>query len=191
MTRYDLWLFLHVVAAIVWLGGGLMLQVLGLRAERLRDSAGMRRLAEDGAVLGNRVFIPASLAVLVFGLLMVIDGPWGFGTLWVTLGLVGYAATLLTGVLVIKPATERIAAAIERDGGEVRPETAREMRRVLAKGRVDILGLYLVVAVMVLKPTGDDVAVLLVMAALLVAMAIRAAALHRAIDAEQPEAATA
>ena len=46
----------------------------------------------------------------------MIEGPWAFDQLWVLLGLAGFAATFLTGLLVIKPESERIAADLARDG---------------------------------------------------------------------------
>jgi hypothetical protein len=45
---------------------------------------------------------------------------------------------------------------------------AAEMRRVLLLARVDTVVLFLVVAVMVTKPTGDETGLLLAMAAILV-----------------------
>src|SRR3712207_5810161 len=166
MSWYELFLLVHVVAAIIWLGSGLLLQVLAFRAERIDDAEGLRRIAQDSAALSMTLFVPASLAVLVFGVLMVLDGPWSFDTLWIALGLAGYAATFLTGVLVMGPGSERIAAIMARDG--MSDEAVRGIRTLLAKGRLDALGLYLVVAVMALKPTGDDVVVLAVLAAVLI-----------------------
>jgi hypothetical protein len=49
------------------------------------------------------------------------------------------------------------------------PGIASEMRSVLVFGRIDLVVLFLVVAVMVTKPTGDDTGLLLAMAAILVA----------------------
>ncbi len=181
MSWYALFLLLHIVAAIVWLGSGLLLQVLAHRAERAGDAEGLRRIADDSAQLSAVLFIPASLAVLIFGGLMVLDGPWGFGHLWVALGLAGYAATFLAGVLVMKPGSERIAAILARDG--MSAEAVREIRKLLAKGRVDAIVLYLVVAIMALKPTGDDVAVLAAMAAMVVAGLLYTARRVKAIDA--------
>ena len=184
MSRYELYLFLHVVAAIAWLGSGLLLQVLAARAERRHDEEGLRRVAADSDALSTTLFIPSSLAVLVLGLLMVFDGPWGFDSLWVSLGLAGYLATFLTGVLVMKPGSEHISALFERDGGRMTPESSLAIRKLLAKGRVDTLVLYLVVAVMVLKPTGDDVGLLAVMAALVVGGLAATALRLRTLDAE-------
>lgn len=64
------------------------------------------------------------------------------------------------------------------------PESSLAIRKLLAKGRVDTLVLYLVVAVMVLKPTGDDVGLLAVMAALVVGGVAMTALRLRSLDAE-------
>jgi len=37
MSYYEVLLFLHVLAAIVWIGGGLALQLVGIRAEQMRN----------------------------------------------------------------------------------------------------------------------------------------------------------
>lgn len=166
MTWYELLLFLHIVAAIVWLGSGLFLQVLATRAERANDAEGLRRVAADSAALSEKLFIPASLATLIFGVLLVIEGPWTFDTLWIVLGLVGYLGTFLTGVLVMKPGSEKLAALMEREGMSAQAEI--EIRKLLTKARVDTIVLYLVVAVMALKPTGDDVGILVALAAIVV-----------------------
>ena len=64
MTWYELLLFLHIVAAIIWLGSGLFIQILATRAERAGDAEGLRRVADDSAGLSETLFIPASLATL-------------------------------------------------------------------------------------------------------------------------------
>ena len=57
------------------------------------------------------------------------------------------------------PGSERVAALIDPRRRAVSAAASwLATRKLLAKGRVDALVLYLVVAVMVLKPTGDDVA---------------------------------
>jgi hypothetical protein len=142
--------------------------VLATRAERANDAEGLRRVAVDSAALSETLFIPASLATLLFGVLLVIDGPWTFDTLWIVLGLAGYLATFLTGILVMKPGSEKIAAIMERDQGVMSTEAEVEIRRLLTKGRLDTVVLYLVVAVMALKPTGDDVGILVALAAIVV-----------------------
>ncbi len=168
MVRYELYLFLHVVGAIVWLGAGLTLSVLAYRATRARDNQSLQKLAAESTALSTTVFMPAALTVLAMGILMVVDGPWEFSQLWIVLGLSGYALTLATGLLFAKPKTEKIDAMIGKAGG-MTPDAARETQRLLVIGRADLVVLYLIVADMVLKPSGGDVGVLAGMAAVLAA----------------------
>jgi uncharacterized membrane protein len=168
MTRYDLYLFVHITAAIVWLGAGVMIQVLAVRAQRTNDDHYLLSLFRDAGGLAKVLFIPASLIVVAMGILMVVDGPWDFEPLWIVLGLVGYAATFVTGAFILGPQAEKTAEHLQEAGG-VTPALAAEMRRVLMLARIDTVVLFLVVAVMVIKPTGDDVGVLVAMAAIFVA----------------------
>jgi uncharacterized membrane protein len=168
MTWYEFLLFVHISMVVVWVGAGLLLIVLGVRADRTDDDDGVKRIIEDNNWLATRLFIPASLVVLVAGVLLTIDGPWEFEQLWITLGLLGYLATFFTGVAVIRPRSDRIAEMIARDGG-MTPASLAETRRMLALARIDYVVLFLVIADMVIKPTGDDVAVLVGMAAIFVA----------------------
>jgi hypothetical protein len=169
----------------VWLGSGLLLHVQAFRAERADDSEGLRRINADAANLSESLFIPASLATLAFGILLVLDGPWAFDRLWIVLGLAGYLGTFLTGILVMKPGSERIDAIMARDGG-MSPEAEYEIRKLLTKGRFDTVVLYLVVAIMTLKPSGDDVGVLVALGAIVVAGAAYVATRLRQIEETAP-----
>jgi uncharacterized membrane protein len=168
MSRYDLYKFVHITAAIVWLGSGVLIQVLADRAQRTRDDEYLLRIFRDAGGLAKVLFIPSSLTVVVFGVLMVVDGPWSFDMLWIVLGLVGYAATFVTGAFILGPRAEKAAERIKQEGG-VTPPMALEMRRVLLLARIDTVVLFLVVAVMVTKPTGDDTGLLVGMAAIFLA----------------------
>jgi hypothetical protein len=121
---------------------------------------------------------------------VTIDGPWSFGDLWIVLGLGGIAATILTGLLVLTPRTDEIAQLMERDG--MTPEVATKITQLLTLGRIDIVVLYLVVADMAIKPTGDDVGVLVAMAAIVIAAAVffssRARALSEPRSSVEPSA---
>jgi hypothetical protein len=64
------------------------------------------------------------------------------------------------------------------------PRIAAEMRRILVLSRIDTVVLFLVVAVMVTKPTGDDVGILAAMVAILVAGTGVTIATVRAAEAE-------
>jgi uncharacterized membrane protein len=169
MSYYEVLLFLHIAAAVVWLGSGFFLQALVVRAAREDDDGLMQGLASSSGWLAQRIFIPASLVVLVVGILLTIEGPWSFGDLWIVLGLAGYAFSFLVGILFLEPEGKRIAAAMEA-GDQAR--AGFHVGRINTVSRIELVVLYLVVAVMALKPTGDDVGTLLLAgAALLAALA--------------------
>ena len=166
MTWYEFLLFVHIAAAVIWIGSGFLLMVLALRAERVDDEEGLKRILDDNAWLATHLFIPASLTVLAAGVLLTIDGPWEFDQLWVTLGLIGYLSTFVTGVAVLRPRGDRLAETIARDGGRMSATTMADARRLLALARIDYVTLFLVIAVMAIKPTGDDSGVLIALAAI-------------------------
>lgn len=167
MLLYDVYLFVHITAAVIWVGSGFLLNLLAFRAERANDTAGLMKVLHDMGALGNTLFVPASLTALIFGVLMVIEGPWSFSDLWISLGLAGFATTFAIGFFVLKPRGEKIGAIIQRDGG-ISAEAVARGRQLAIIGRIDAVILFLVVAVMALKPTPDDIGILAAMAAVLV-----------------------
>ena len=168
MTRYDLLVFLHISFVTLWVGAGMYVQILGFRADRTRNEAAMRQIFDDLVALGTRFFMPVSLLVLVFGILLVADSDvWSFDMLWIDLGFVGFALTFVTGFFWIRPNSERVQSMIEQDGG-MSPRAYAAARRLIVFSRLDYAVLYLVIADMVVKPTGDDTWTLVIMAAILV-----------------------
>ncbi|MCB1488886.1 MAG: hypothetical protein KDJ88_15700, partial [Bauldia sp.] len=71
------------------------------------------------------------------------------------------------GMFILKPRGEAIGAMIQRDGG-VTTEAVAKGRQLATIGRIEAVILFLVVAVMVLKPAIDDVGILAALAAVLV-----------------------
>jgi uncharacterized membrane protein len=182
MTYYEVLLFIHLLGVAIWFGTGFALLVLGSRFGRASDNQGLQSLFGQADWLATRVFIPVSLTVVVAGILLVIEGPWAFDQLWVLLGLAGFAATFLTGLLVIKPHSEQIAADLARDG--MTAGSARAIGSMFARQRIDYTVIALVVADMTFKPTSDDVLTLLLMAAVLVTVVALVLRGERAAPAE-------
>jgi uncharacterized membrane protein len=186
MTLYELLLFIHISATVVWVGAGLCSLVLAIGYDRDGDEPAIRRFLADQERLATRLFIPASLTVVIFGIALVIESDaWSFDQLWLVLGLVGFAATFVTGLFMIKPASERIGAAMEREGGRLTPELRTEIRKLIVMARLDYVTLFLVIADMVIKPTGDDAGALIGMAVILVAGIAYILSRLRALDAER------
>jgi uncharacterized membrane protein len=148
---YALFRVVHVVLAVFWVGGGLTLTALGLKAERSTDPTEMATLARQAAFTGERFFAPAGLIVLLMGIAMMINTNWGWGKFWVIAGLIGYAATFVTGIGFLSPMAKKIDELIT-EKGPTAPETQAAIQRILLIARIDIGVLLLVVADMVTKP---------------------------------------
>jgi uncharacterized membrane protein len=149
---FAIFKLIHVVVAVFWVGGGVLLTVLALRAERAKDPDEMAHIARQAVFAGERLFAPAGLVVLAMGITMVINSPEiGFGTTWVDIGLTGYALSFATGIGVLAPMSRRIVTLLE-DRGAAAPETQAAIARILLIARVDIAVLLVVVADMFMKP---------------------------------------
>ena len=124
---YDWLLFLHVLAAMVWVGGGVMLAALAARVLRDPDPAAVGRFTGSLRVLGPLVLAPATVAVLGLGIGLVLDTPaWDFGQLWVLLGLGLFAGAFAIGaVWQSRTALAATRAAERADDAEAR----RQLRR--------------------------------------------------------------
>ncbi len=59
MSTYQLYLFMHVAAAIVWIGTSLLQSVLGARVVSAADPAMMLACARDGEWAGLHLYAPA------------------------------------------------------------------------------------------------------------------------------------
>ena len=158
MSRYDVWLFLHVTSVIVWLGTGTTLALIGIYAQRAHDAAIGERLGAVAAWFGPRVFAPASLATLGFGIAAKESGNWP-DQLWTGVGFAAFALLFLSNVAVRLPLLRRMR------GGGVHPLRAARLLRSLSL--VELTVLYLTVADMVAKPTGADTGTLAVGGAVL------------------------
>jgi uncharacterized membrane protein len=189
MTLYELLLFVHILASIVWIGAGFLSLVLASTYDRESDEVAIKRFLHDQEWLTMRLFIPASLTVVIFGIALVIESDaWSFDQLWIVLGLIGYAATFVTGLFFIKPASERIAGEMEAQGGRLSPRLRADIRKLIVTARVDYVTFALVVFDMVAKPTGDDAGVLVAMGLILAIGIAYIVVSVRAIEADSAQA---
>jgi len=74
MTWYELWLFLHITAAMVWIGGAVAVQVFGILTKRAADPAKTVFFARNVSFTVTRVFLPAAVVVLLAGIGLVENG---------------------------------------------------------------------------------------------------------------------
>ncbi len=165
MTWYEFLLFMHIGAAMIWLGGAFTFQMYGLVVRRGGDPEEIARFAGRAGSLAERMFVPASLVVIAAGVLMMIDGDWDWGQLWVIFALVTFAASFVTGLFFLGPMAKRIP-----EVGPTTPEGQALIERLFTVLRVDLAFMYAIVFAMVVKPTSDDLWIIVIAAAVLVGL---------------------
>lgn len=151
MTTYELLKTVHILAVVAWVGGGLAVNILGTRIAATGDTGRVIAFSREAGWIGQRFFLPASVVVLIMGVLAVLEGEWSFGDPWVGIGITGIIVTALTGALVLGPEATRVGALAESQGtssGEVQ----RRIHRILTVSRIDLVVLFVVIVVMVAKP---------------------------------------
>ena len=151
----------HVASAVIWIGGAFVMVMLGSRADRAGDGASIVGCVRQVAWAAERIYVPASVSTLLFGLLLAWLGSL-WSSLWVILGLVGVAATMLLGIFVLSPLAKKVEAGFGTSGAT--PEVVATCQRILTIAKFDTVLLFAVIADMVLKPTPSDRTILLLMA---------------------------
>jgi putative copper export protein len=126
-TLYNWLLFLHVLAAMIWVGGGLMLAVTAAQALHDPEPGAVGRFTGTLRVVGPLTLAPATVVVLGLGIGLVADtDEWDFGQLWVQLGLGLFAGAFLIGAVhQSRTAIAATRAAERADEGEARRQLKR------------------------------------------------------------------
>ena len=92
-TTYTLLKLAHVLAAVVWVGGGATLALIALRSVRGGSPYEIAGMARTAGWIGPHVFSPASLVLLLSGCWMMAEGslPWDQG--WIVFSLAAWVVT--------------------------------------------------------------------------------------------------
>lgn len=148
MSLRELLLVLHIAGAGVWLGANVLQAVVPRMAANHGTGvvAGWYRMA---ARFGNRVYVPASLLILITGIFLVLQiDAYGFGTRFVTVGFTMIVVGAVLGVVVFERTSNVAADALEAgDEGTVRSAVAK----LAGFGALDTALLLLTVAAMVTR----------------------------------------
>ncbi len=153
MSVYELLLFVHIMAAIVWVGGAVTMQVLWARVAASGDPARKTSYAGELEWIGQRLFTPASGILLLFGVLLVIDGRWGWGEPFVSGGLAIWMISTVIGAAFLGPEAVKIRKLMTAEGPDA-PEVSQRVSRFLLVGRIDLALLVVAVFLMSVKPGG-------------------------------------
>ncbi len=151
---YKTLLVIHIVAAIAWLGGGLMLTLQAQRARLARNDAEYAEVASSAEFWATRFFVPASLVLLACGFGMIGIAHLGFSKPFLSVGMAGWAISLGITTGYVGPQGGKVHEMLEASGGTVTPEVRQRVGRIVTAARVDLVILFAVVVVMVVQPGG-------------------------------------
>lgn len=148
MTYRDILLVLHIVGVGTWFGANIVQAVVPPVAARAGKAAlaGWYRVSAD---LSRRLYMPAAILILVTGVALVINSDaYGFGSIFVTIGLGMIIVGAVLGIVVFAPGAEAAADAVEsEDQSSIRSSVSR----LTAWGLVDTLLLLVTITAMVLR----------------------------------------
>jgi uncharacterized membrane protein len=150
MTTLDDWLVaIHVLCAVIWVGGAFVTQLHATRAQH-GGAVSIGAFARDSELIGTRTFLPASLILLGTGIWLVSRDVFQL-ELWTIWGLVVIGLSIVTGAGFLGPESGRIGRLIE-ERGQDDAEVERRLGRIFLVSRVELVLLISVVLVMTLKP---------------------------------------
>jgi uncharacterized membrane protein len=156
VSFYEFLLFAHIAGAVIWVGGGVMIQLFAFRAIRTDDTDRIGNVASDIEWVGSRILVPVSLLTFLLGVGLVWESSAiGFGDDWIVIGLVLFAVTFLAGAGFFGPESGRIAKLVALHGAGS-PEAQARIRRILILSRLDLVLLFVLVFVMSAKPSFED-----------------------------------
>jgi uncharacterized membrane protein len=151
LTLFSALKFLHIVAAIIWVGGVITMTLLNARLASTRNSAAMAALSATGAFFGQRVFGPAAAITLLAGLATALNAGFPMRSLWIIWGFLVILLSFGMTATLTRSTTQRLgalAAAPNRDGAQI----AALQRQLWLLTALNILLLLSAVWAMVAKP---------------------------------------
>lgn len=159
ITVFDLVKFLHVAAVVTAWGVTFAYPVLQRAAER-QDPRAVPYFWRTATRIGMVIIAPGAFLILATGIVLVIDSPaFGFGHLFVNVGMVAIVVLIAFGPLFFTPAERKLAEAAERDiaaagAGEVRfgDDYQAASRRYALVGNINGLIVLVAIFFMVVKP---------------------------------------
>ena len=150
LDLYTILLSVHIICAIIWLGGGFALTVLMTRMRSERDPVVLSGILRNGSVLGQKIFGPASLLLVIVGFGLVADGDWEF-KLWLIVAVIAWLGSAVHGAAYMGPQSEKLGELVASGTADAQTIDTR-LRTITTHGAIELLVLMLVVVDMVVKP---------------------------------------
>jgi uncharacterized membrane protein len=149
MSSYEFWLFLHIAATVVWIGGAVLGQVFGVLTQRARNPVESAAYGRNMGWVARYVFLPSSVVVILTGVALKWDGSWDWEEPFIAIGLIGGLAIMAIAFSYVTPRLGRAGARMAAEGPS--PELAAEMNRLVWIARGLLLVAFVIIFMMVAK----------------------------------------
>lgn len=147
---YQLLLYVHILSAVVWVGGSVYVQLLALRVTRSDDPNELPRLGRHIEAIGTFAFMPAALLILVSGAVMTLQA-WRFEQLWIAVSIGLWVLSAVAGALYLAPRSKRVAELFEAEG-PASSEGRALTGRLFLVSRLELVSFVVIIGLMVFKP---------------------------------------
>jgi len=147
---YEFLLTVHVLCAVVWVGGAVTMHIFGRLATKEGPEPQLA-FTQQSIRLGNVVFAPLALILLVAGVLLVNEVGYSYGDPWIGIGFFGFLVSFALGVAYY-PGAGRKYGEISAGEGPGSPGAQALYRRTATVNMVELTILLLVVVAMTTKP---------------------------------------
>ncbi len=154
MDLASLLKFAHVLAAVLWVGGGFATIVAGFVLAGRSTAQTQLALVQAIVLLAPRLFVPASIFTLASGVALLYVAGWGWQPFTV-LGLAGVIFTATFGAAILGPSCERALKLSHSHGAEAALPLLRRVQRL---AMMDYAVQFAIVFLMVIKPGWQDFA---------------------------------
>jgi uncharacterized membrane protein len=151
ITTYEWLKAAHVVAAVMWVGGAVMLTLLALLTIAERDPKRLVQFTRQAAFLAGSYFPILSLTVLGVGFGLVEEGDWGYDPTWIQIAIAGWGASFVIGAGYLGPHAKKLSKLLDERPSE--DEGVQNLiKRILLVARIDAVLLLFIVFDMTAKP---------------------------------------
>jgi uncharacterized membrane protein len=150
-TVYNLFKFLHIIGAIVWIGGVITVSIINALVAREQDGTALAALTRQSRFHGMAVVGPAAGLTLIAGIVMIAVSGLGV-PLWVIWGFAAIIVSMALGATLLRRAGADVSevAATAKPGD---PRLIALQRRLAMLNTINVLVLLSAVWAMVFKPT--------------------------------------
>jgi len=172
LNPYTLTLFVHISAAFIWLGGGLVMEAISLRLGPSPSNAALKEFFALGSWLSPRLFAPAAILTLLSGIGVVsLSTKTHFHDFSVVYAIAAVIIAMLFGMLGIGPTIEKLSKAIDDPSVSVHAidELKKRLRLV---SHIDLAILITVLFDVTTEPKWDSYPFMLLVALFLIGVVL-------------------